>query len=171
MHTEVLPELYYEKEMNRIDTGEDIMQKEIMPNKKYSIAANAVLLLWFFLDMIGIYFENKYLVTRSWREDGIYFVIFLLAFLTYIFKERIGKYVLSAWLSIWLITQFLSHEWFTIAGKGQGMIKYFKNALKWTEGETRYIPDVYHTILHILILTALIATIVFIVKQRRKKSQ
>ena len=58
------------------------MQKEIMLNKKYSIAANAVLLLWFFLDMIGIYFENKYLVTRSWREDGIYFVIFLLAFLT-----------------------------------------------------------------------------------------
>ncbi|HWT75292.1 MAG TPA: hypothetical protein VN258_11340 [Mobilitalea sp.] len=146
------------------------MQTEITLNKKYSMAANAALLVWFFLDMVGIYFDNEYLVTRSWRDDGIYFVIFLIAFLTYIFKEQIGKYILSVWLSIWLITQFLSHEWFTIVGNGQRKIEYFKNALKWTECETRYIPDVYHTILHILILLALITSLIYVIKQRMKKS-
>ena len=149
---------------------EDKMQKELTPNKKYSIVANVVLLVWFFLDMVGISFNNVYLVTRSWRDEGIYFVIFLIAFLLYIFKEQIGKYILSLWLFMWLITQFFSHEWITIIGNGQGKIDYFRDALKWIECETRYIPDVYHTILHIFILIALINTIIFVVKSRMKQS-
>ncbi len=146
------------------------MQTKIKPNKIYSIAANAVLLLWFFLDMVGLYFDEVYLVTRSWRSDGIYFVIFLIAFLTYLFKEQIGKYVLSVWLVMWLTTQFFSHEWFTIVGNGEGKIEYFRASLKWIKCDTRYIPDIYHTILHILILAALIAVIIYAAKLRKSKS-
>ncbi len=144
------------------------MPAKITLNKKYSLVANAALFIWFFLDMVGIYFGNKYLVTRSWREDGIYLVIFVGALLIYIFKEQLGKYILIVWLSMWLVTQFFSHEWFTIAGNGQKKIEYFNNALKWTECEIRYIPDIYHTILHILILTALITTILYTIKLRKK---
>lgn len=144
------------------------MQKERTPNKICSLAVNGALLIWFFLDMVGVYFDNVYLVTRSWQDDGVYFIIFLAVLLLYIFKESIGKYVLSAWLLVWLVTQFLSHEWFTLVGGGQKKIAYFKGALKWATSETRYIPDVYHTVLHILILAALATTIIYIVKLKMK---
>ena len=142
--------------------------KRNTPNKKFSIAANLVLLVWFSLDMTGVYFDTGYLVTRSWRDDGIYFTIFLSALLLYLFKEKIGKYFLSAWLFIWLLTQFLNHEWFTIAGGGTRKIEYFQDALKWVTSETRYIPDVYHTILHLLILSALLTTIIYLIRMRKK---
>ncbi len=132
--------------------------------KKYCIIANIILLAWFFLDMIGVYFNKYYLVTRSWREDGIFFLIFLLALTIFVLKEKIGKYLLSVWLSIWIITQFFSHEWFTIIGGGEGKILYFQNAIKWIDSKVRYIPDVYHTILHIMMLIALITTLSYNIK-------
>jgi hypothetical protein len=136
-------------------------------SKKNSIIANVVLMVWFFLDMIGLYFRESYLVTRAWREDGIFFFVFLLSLLIFIFKEKVGKYVLSIWLSMWLITQFFSHEWFTIIGGGEGKIRYFENSIKWINSNTLYIPDLYHTILHILILISLIATLSYSKKTKK----
>lgn len=127
--------------------------------KSYCIIANLLLLGWFFLDMIGVYFGDKYLVTRSYHEDGIFFICFLTALLLFLFKERIGKYVLSIWLFMWLITQFFSHEWVTLFGNGEGKISYFRNAIHWIDSSSRYIPDVYHTILHLLIIVALVVTL------------
>ena len=46
--------------------------------KRYCIVAQIALLLWFFLDMTGLYFGNKCLVTRSYKEDGIFFLIYLI---------------------------------------------------------------------------------------------
>ncbi len=77
--------------------------------KKYCIYANLLLLGWFFLDMVGVYFENTYLVTRSWKDDGIFMIIFVAALILLIFKEHIGKYILAGWQALWLITQFFSH--------------------------------------------------------------
>lgn len=136
--------------------------------KRYSIVANILLLAWFFLDMTGLYFRGNYLVTRSWREDGVFFVIFLLALLIFVFKEQVGKYILSIWLGIWLITQFLSHELFTIIGGGEGKIRYFENSIKLIDYKLRYIPDLYHIILHILIFIALLTTLKHC-KQPKKK--
>lgn len=139
-------------------------------DKKYSIIANSILLVWFFLNMIGLYFGESYLVTRSWREDGIFFLIFLFAFIVFLVKEKSGKYILSIVLSIWLIVQFFSHEWFTIVGGGEGKIRYFENAIKWIDLSNRYIPDVYHSILHFFILIALGTTLVYSVKSRESNS-
>jgi hypothetical protein len=138
-------------------------------NKKYSLIANMVLLVWFFLDMIGVYFDTGYLVTRSWKDDGVYFLFSLIAFLFYVFKENIGKYLLSAWLFLWLVTQFFSHEWVTITGGGANKIKYFEGALKWAVSETTYIPDVYHIILHFLILSAFLTTVIYLIRLRKKR--
>ncbi|TCL54088.1 hypothetical protein EDD76_1224 [Kineothrix alysoides] len=52
-------------------------------------------------------------------------MIFLIAFLLYILKEKAGKYFLLIWLFLWSVTQFFSHEWFTIMGNGEGKIQYF----------------------------------------------
>lgn len=122
-----------------------------------------------FLDMVGVYFKESYLVTRSWREDGIFFLILLLALLIFAYKERIGKYILSIWLSIWFIAQFFNHEWYTIMGGGQGKIRYFEGAIKWVDSKSIYIPDVYHTILHILILISLITTLAYCIKPSSNK--
>ena len=114
-----------------------------------------------FLDMVGLYFGELYLVTRSWKDDGIFFLIFLISLLLFIFKERVGRYILTIWLSIWLVTQFLSHELFTIIGGGEGKIRYFEGSIKLINSDILYIPDLYHIILHVLILIALVTTLLY----------
>jgi len=129
--------------------------------KRSCIITNIVLLGWFCLDMVGLYFGELYLVTRSWKDDGIFFLIFLISLLLFIFKERVGRYILTIWLSIWLVTQFLSHELFTIIGGGEGKIRYFEGSIKLINSDILYIPDLYHIILHVLILIALVTTLLY----------
>ncbi|MCI6498504.1 hypothetical protein ACTNBM_01915 [Lachnospiraceae bacterium HCP1S3_C3] len=71
---------------------------------------------------------------------------------------------------MWFITQFICHEWYTIFDRGfmgnlQDKIKYFSGTMQWIKIEGKYVPDIYHTLLHILILTALICTIIYTVKK------
>ena len=47
-------------------------------------------------------------------------------------------------------------------GSLEDKIKYFSGAIKWLEIDGGYIPDVYHTILHILILTVVITSAIYI---------
>lgn len=61
--------------------------------KKSVIISCFILLIWFFLDMTGLYFEDTYLVTQSFKDDWIFFVIYLVCFLIFIIKEKIGKYL------------------------------------------------------------------------------
>ena len=46
-------------------------------------------------------------------------------------------------------------------GSTEGKIEYFKDAIKIFTSETVYIPDVYHIILHVLIIIALTTTIIY----------
>jgi hypothetical protein len=129
-------------------------------NKKVCFVLNLCLLLWFFLDMTGMSINGHILVTRSFREDGIFFLIFLVLFIWYIFKDRIGKYFLTGWLFMWFLTQFLSHWYFTIFGPSEGKMNYFADTIKLVSASSVYIPDLYHIILHILILASLISLII-----------
>ena len=58
--------------------------------KKYCIISNIVLLLWYFLAMIGVDFGNKYLVTSSYKEEWCFIVIPLVILIVFIFKEQVG---------------------------------------------------------------------------------
>lgn len=96
-----------------------------------------------------------------------------LQLILFIFKEKFGKWAVAVWTSIWFVVQFLCHEWYTIFGKGimgslEGKIKCFSGAIKWLEIDGRYIPDVYHSILHILILMVVITSAIYI---RNSKKQ
>lgn len=140
--------------------------------KRFVIIAQAVLFVWFFLDMTGFYLGDKCLVTTSYKDDGVFFIIYLATVILFIIKEKVGKWVSVGWLSMWFITQFISHEWYTVFNGGfmgdmQKKIDYFSDTIHWITIEGRYIPDVYHTVLHILILFALISTIVYAVKIKR----
>lgn len=143
-------------------------------NNKVCIIPQILLLIWFFLDMIGVYFDDSYLVTRSYKEDGIWFIIYLIAVLLFVFKEKIGKWAVAVWSSIWFLMQFMNHEWITIFGDGfmgktENKKKFFSESLKWLEIEDRYVPDVYHTILQIFILAVVITSITYIRKTRKSK--
>ena len=138
-------------------------------NKKICFVSNLCLLLWFFLDMIGISINGYILVTRSYKDDGIFFLIFFVLFTWYVFKDKIGKYFLMSWLFIWFSAQFLSHWYFTILGPPQGKINYFADTIKLIPSSNIYIPDLYHIILYILILISLISMIVHYITSTKAK--
>lgn len=122
--------------------------------------------------MTGVYFGENCLVTRSYKDDGIFFIIYLIAVLLFIIKENIGKWFVIIWSAIWFIIQFLCHEWYTIFNSGfmgtlQGKINYFSGTMQWLKIDGKYIPDIYHTVLHILILLVLVITSVYAFKNKK----
>lgn len=126
--------------------------------------ANIVLLAWYFLSMFGVKIDNKYLVEGAFKEEWIFMLIPTITFLIYIFTLRVGKYIHLVWLFMWFITQFLSHEWYTIFGSGfmgntENKIAYFKNCIQIVSSSERYVPDLYHIILHILIIIAFVSVV------------
>lgn len=60
-------------------------------SKRICIVFQIILLIWFFLDMIGVYFGNSFLVARSYQDDGVFFLIYLATVLLFIFKEKNRK--------------------------------------------------------------------------------
>lgn len=136
-----------------------------MIKKRWAIMANIILLAWFFLDLCGLRFGDKYLVKGSFQEDWLFMLIPTITFLLYVFTTKIGKYVHLVWLFMWFVTQFVSHEWYTIFGSGfmgtnEGKIEYFKDCIQIVSISERYVPDLYHVILHILIVIAFVSIII-----------
>lgn len=122
--------------------------------------------------MTGLYFGDKCLVTKSYKDDGIFFLIYLAAVVMFILKEKIGKWLIVVWTSIWFVVQFMCHEWYTIFNKGfmgtvEGKIRYFSGTMQWLKIDGKYVPDIYHTVLHICILLVLISTILYVLNRRR----
>ncbi len=137
---------------------------------KICVITNLSLLLWFFLDMTGMSINEHILVTRSYKEDGIFFLIFLSLFILFILKDKIGKYFLASWLFLWFTAQLLSHWYFTIFGPSVGKMNYFANTIKLIQSSNMYIPDLYHIVLHVLILTSLVSMITYCTNPRKSKS-
>ena len=75
----------------------------IMKWRTCAVVTNLMLLVWFALDMVGINFSGTYLVSQSWQDDGVFFLIAIVCFLLFLFKEKVGRYVIVTWLTIWLI--------------------------------------------------------------------
>ncbi|HQG01123.1 MAG TPA: hypothetical protein PLK23_09250, partial [Clostridia bacterium] len=86
--------------------------------RKTCMIFQTLLLMWFFLDMTGVSLGDKCLVTQSYREDGVFFLIYLFTVILFIVKVHIGKWLVVVWTSLWFIIQFLSHEWYTIFNCG-----------------------------------------------------
>ena len=140
--------------------------------KNFVLFLQIVLLIWFFLDMVGLYFGDNCLVTRSYNDDGIFFFLYLVTVIIFAVKENIGKWLSIGFLSIWLIIQFICHEWYTIFNDGfmgtlENKIEYFSGTMQWLVIEGKYIPDIYHTVLHILILFTLIGTVIYTIKVKK----
>lgn len=129
--------------------------------------SNLCLLSWFFLDMVGLQINEGLLVTRAYREDGLFFLLYAVIFITFLVKENLGKYLLLGWLSMWFLTQWVSHWFFTFFGPAQEKIDYFSETIKLVPSRTVYIPDLYHLILHGLILISLTVLIFYMVRSKK----
>ncbi|MBF0780776.1 MULTISPECIES: hypothetical protein [unclassified Granulicatella] len=137
--------------------------------KRHVLFLHFLLLLWFALDMTGFCFNHFCLVTSSYQDDGIFFFLYVGVIVLFMTNKTIGNWLSIIFLSLWFLLQFMAHEWYTffdsgIMGNLQGKIQYFSKTVHWLVIEGKYIPDVYHTILHMLILLTLIGTIRYALK-------
>ena len=95
-------------------------------------------------------------------------VLFTLGIGSFLLWEPIGKWVLFVELALWLIEQFFCHEYFTIFGPSSKKLKGYNECFEGTVklfpvSETRLIPDLYHIVLHLLILADLVLTVILLV--------
>lgn len=123
------------------------------------VLVQIVLWIWFF-GCIRTYRIGKYLLVEGMGIKSAEFVmlcLYSIGLISFHFLQPSGKWILFAILMFWLVVQFFCHWYYTIFGvsekKLEGYNKCFKDTIHILPvSEKRLIPDLYHMILHILIL-------------------
>ena len=82
----------------------------------------------------------------------------LIAF--HIFRPA-GRWVLFGILLLWFIVQFMCHWYYTIFGASERKLKGYNECFRgclriFPESEKRLVPDLYHIVLHVLILVNIV---------------
>ncbi len=133
------------------------------------IVMSCLLWLWF----LGCTFTWKFgkvLLVEGMGLKSIEFtvlVLFTIGIVGFLLCESVGKWILLVELTLWLVAQFFSHEYFTIFGVSDRKLKGYNECFEGTVklfpiSETRLIPDLYHIVLHFLIATDLVLVILSI---------
>lgn len=134
------------------------------------IVVSCLLWLWF----LGCTFTWKFgkvLLVEGMGLKSIEFaalVLFTLGIGSFLLWEPIGKWVLFVELALWLIEQFFCHEYFTIFGSSSKKLRGYNECFDGTVklfpvSETHLVPDLYHIVLHLLILADLVLTAILLV--------
>ena len=132
------------------------------------IVISCLLWLWF----LGCTFTWKFgkvLLVEGTGLNSIEFaalVLFTIGIGCFLLWKPVGKWILLVELTLWLVAQFFSHEYFTIFGvsgrKLKGYNECFDGTVKlFPVSQTRLIPDLYHIMLHLLIATDLVLVALF----------
>ena len=133
------------------------------------IVISCLLWLWF----LGCTFTWKFgkvLLVEGMGLKSIEFtvlVLFTIGIVGFLLCESVGKWILLVELTLWLVAQFFSHEYFTIFGVSDRKLKGYNECFEGTVklfpiSKTRLIPDLYHIVLHFLIATDLVLVILSI---------
>lgn len=106
------------------------------------------------------------MVTGAFEEDWLFMLIPTITFVLMLVTKNVGRNIHLIWLAGWFVTQFLSHEWYTLFGRGfmgemDKKIAYFSECIQLINVDGRYVPDVYHIVLHILIIIAFVVTLLY----------
>ena len=77
--------------------------------------------------------------------------------IAYYMFQPAGKWILFIILALWFVIQFFCHWFYTIFGASEKKLKGYNECFKSTVrlipmSEKRLIPDLYHIVLHLLIL-------------------
>lgn len=121
--------------------------------------AQMLLVVWFF-GCICTYKLGKYTLVEGVGIKSPEFVMFCLFGIGILLSRMIpsvGKWYLSAILTAWFMIQFFCHWYYTLFGASEKKLKGYNECFKNTvhiipASETKLIPDLYHIILHLLIL-------------------
>ena len=138
-----------------------------MSDDIFIIIAEILLLIWFFGCIVTYRIGKRLLVEGMGIKSAEFFMLclYLLGLCANYFFHSFGKWILLAILMLWFVVQFFCHWYYTIFGasekKLKGYNKCFQNTVRLVPAnETRLIPDLYHMILHTLILLNIILTAV-----------
>ena len=125
-----------------------------------TIFAQALLWIWF-LGCITTWRFGKVLLVEGMGTKSAEFAMlcmYSIGLMTYYSFQPAGKWILFAVLALWFVIQFFCHWYFTIFGASERKLKGYNECFKDTVrlvpmSENRLIPDLYHIVLHILILS------------------
>ena len=128
-----------------------------------TILIQIVLWIWFF-GCITTYRIGKYLLVEGMGIKSAEFVmlcLYSIGLVSYHCFYPVGKWILFVILMLWFIVQFFCHWYYTIFGASDKKLKGYNECFRDTirifpMSEVRLVPDLYHIILHILILTNII---------------
>ena len=128
-----------------------------------AIICQAALWIWF-LGCTITYRIGKHLLVEGVGMKSAEFVVlclYSLGLIAFHCFHPIGKWILFGILLLWFIVQFMCHWYFTIFGasekKLQGYNDCFRDSIRiFPMSDQKLIPDLYHIVLHILILINII---------------
>lgn len=128
-----------------------------------------ILFIWFTFNITGLKIGQTKIVTSAFVDepiDFIFWLIYLLAIIVFIFKDKLGKYIVAIVLLAWACIQY------SMFFKSKEGIKSYNNFFSDTHRiipalDNFLIKDTYHIFLDIFILFALISVIIFIITKLR----
>ncbi len=140
--------------------------------KKKTVIINIILLIWFGLDLVGISIGDFTLTSPVFisKPFGLFWwIMYAILLLVFIKTDAIGKFLLLLFLTIWGYFQYAMYFFSTESGIAK-YNHYFSNTHHlFDPSSTHLVKDTYHIFLDILILLALITTIMFILKSKKRK--
>ena len=132
----------------------------------------SVLFFWFTLDILGMKIGNFYLVESAIKDepiDIIWWVIFVICFIIFIVKDKVGKYILISFVSIWGLIQYSMY--FKSAKRIEDYNNYFKKTHHIISSSNNFlIKDTYHIFLDLFIFIVSISLVIFIIKSKRSQN-
>ena len=118
-----------------------------------------LLWIWFLGCTITWRFGKRILVEGMGIQSAEFAMLCLysIGLISYYFFQPTGKWILFTILVLWFTIQFFCHWYYTIFGAPERKLKGYNACFKGTlrlipMSEKRVIPDLYHIVLHILIL-------------------
>ena len=128
--------------------------------------AQAALWIWFF-GCVVTYRAGKILLVDGMGIKSAEFAVlcvYSVSLILYHLFHPAGKWILLALLILWFAVQFFCHWFFTIFGAGERKIKGYNDSFTGTvrlfpASEKRVVPDLYHIILHALIIANIVVII------------
>ena len=124
-----------------------------------TILIQVALWVWFFVCVTTYRIGKVLLVEGMGIKSAEFFMLCLFSFglVSYHLFQPVGKWILLIILVLWFIVQFVCHWYYTIFGasetKLQGYNDCFRDTIRlFPMSEKRLVPDLYHIILHVLIV-------------------
>lgn len=132
-----------------------------------TILIQIVLWIWFF-GCITTYRIGKCLLVEGMGIKSAEFImlcLYSIGLFSYYMFQPVGKWILLAILVFWFVVQFFCHWYYTIFGASEKKLKGYNDCFRNTihifpTSEKRLVPDLYHIILHTLILANIVFCII-----------